>query len=187
MDVTFTDQDDYVHDYQNDPVLRNRAIELFDGDYAFEDDIALRKYENGFGFFIHNEHSYEEINGCFYHPEDENKPEEETTEDSTEDSTKNSTDFLPTITVHSTTGVTTSSNLVITSSTASTGTYSFYHPSQISGYLDTPITLGDIARSLGESTQISQITEVSENTQLTENTETTETTETTEGPDYILI
>ena len=186
MDVTFTDQDDYVHDYQNDPVLRNRAIELFDGHYAFEDDIALRQYENGFGFFIHNEHSYEEINGCFYHPEDENKPdqEEETTEDSTEDSTENSTEFLPTITVHSITGVTTSSNVVITSSTASTGTYSFYHPSQISGYLDTPITLVDIARSLRESTQISQITEVSENTQLTENTETTETTE---GPDYILI
>jgi hypothetical protein len=83
--------------------------------------------------------------------------------------------------VHPTTGVTTSSNIIISSSTFSTGTYSFYHPSQISGYLDTPLTLGDIARSLEESAQINQITEVSENTQ------PTETTETTESPDQHLI
>jgi DNA-binding IscR family transcriptional regulator len=67
--------------------------------------------------------------------------------------------------------VTTSSNVIVSSSTFSTGTYSLSRPSQFS----TPLTLGDIARALGESAQITEITE------------TTQLTETTESPDQHLI
>jgi hypothetical protein len=165
MDANFTDRDNFVQDYNSDPVLRDRAVELFDGEYAYENDDYLRQYENGFGFFIHNEHTYEEIDGCFYHPDDENKPNQE------EESTEESTESLPTITVHPTqltNTVTTSHNVVITSSTAY-GTYSFYHPSQV--YDDTFIG-------------VVENTEISENIQPTENTETTETTE---SPDQFLI
>jgi hypothetical protein len=149
MDANFTDRDDFVQDYNSDPVLRNRAVELFDGDYAYENDDYLRQYENGFGFFIHNEHTYELINGSFYHPDDENKPEE-TTEDYSEP--------LTTITAHPTTGVTTSSNIIITSSTSSTGTYSFYHPSQIYnntfiGVIENNLTIESLAEAVEELSQ----------------------------------
>ena len=177
MDSTFTTDDPYVTDYNDDPVMEGHSVKLFDGQYAYDSDSDLREYHDGTSF-IRTIHPYELINGSFYHPDDENKPEE-TTEDYSEP--------LPTITAHPTTGVTTSSNIIITSSTSSTGTYSFYHPSQISGYLDTPITLGDIARALGESAQINQITEVTEVSETTQPTETTETTETTESPDQFLI
>jgi hypothetical protein len=177
MDSTFTTDDTYVTDYNDDPVMERDSVKLFDGQYAYDTDSDLREYHDGTSF-IRTIHPYELINGSFYHPDDENKPEE-TTEDYSEP--------LTTITAHPTTGVTTSSNIIISSSTASTGTYSFYHPSQISGYLDTPITLGDIARSLEESAQINQITEVTEVSETTQPTETTETTETTESPDQFLI
>jgi hypothetical protein len=177
MDSTFTTDDPYVTDYNDDAVMEGLSVKLFDGQYAYDGDSDLREYHDG-RYFIRTIHPYELINGSFYHPDDENKPEE-TTEDYSEP--------LPTITAHPTTGVTTSSNIIITSSTSSTGTYSFYHPSQISGYLDTPLTLGDIARALGESAQINQITEVTEVSENTQPTENTETTETTESPDQFLI
>jgi hypothetical protein len=182
MDANFTDRDNFVQDYNSDPVLRDRAVELFDGEYAYENDDYLRQYENGFGFFIHNEHTYEEIDGCFYHPDDENKPEADTSIEVVTETTQDFTFTRDTETPYILTSSSSVSNSL--SSFSSSGSSIVYHPSQFSGYLDTPITLGDIARSLGESAQISQITEVSENTQPTENTETAETTE---SPDQFLI
>jgi hypothetical protein len=170
MDMTFTNDDAYVSTYDDDSVLINDSVQLFDGQYAYDGDSQLKEYHDG-RYFIISIHPFELINGSFYHPDDENKPEE-TTEDYSEP--------LPTITVHPTqltNTVTTSSNVIVSSSTFSTGTYSLSHPSQFS----TPLTLGDIARALGES---AQITEITETTQLTE---TTETTETTESPDQHLI
>ena len=149
MDCTFTTDDTYVTDYNGDPVMERDSVKLFDGQYAYDTDSDLREYHDGTSF-IRTIHPYELINGSFYHPDDENKPEE-TTEDYSEP--------LPTITVHPTqltNTVTTSSNVIVSSSTFSTGTYSFYHPSQISGYLDTPLTLGDIARSLGEAIEVDE-------------------------------
>jgi hypothetical protein len=149
MDANFTDRDDFVQDYNSDPVLRNRAVELFDGDYAYENDDYLRQYENGFGFFIHNEHTYELINGSFYHPDDENKPEE-TTEDYSEP--------LTTITAHPTTGVTTSSTIILTSSTSSSSPYRFYHPSQVYnntfiGVIENNLTIESLAEAVEELSQ----------------------------------
>jgi hypothetical protein len=148
-DITFTTDDNYVSTYEDDSVLISDSVQLFDGEYAYDGDSDLREYHNGTRF-IRTIHPYELINGSFYHPDDENKPEE-TTEDYSEP--------LPTITVHPTqltNTVTTSSNVIVSSSTFSTGTYSLSHPSQFSGYLDTPLTLGDIARALGEAIEVDE-------------------------------
>jgi hypothetical protein len=148
MDMTFTNDDEYVSTYDDDSVLIRDSVQLFDGQYAYDGDSQLREYNNG-RYFIISIHPFELINGSFYHPDDENKPEE-TTEDYSEP--------LTTITAHPTTGVTTSSNIIITSSTASTGTYSFYHPSQIYnntfiGVIENNLTIESLAEAVEELSQ----------------------------------
>ena len=154
MDANFTDRDNFVHDYNSDPVLRDRAVELFNGDYAYEDDGYLREYENGFGFFIHNEHNYEEIDGCFYHPDDENKPEADTSIEVVTETTQDFTFTRDTETPYIVTSSSCVSNSL--SSFSSSGSSIVYHPSQFSGYLEMPTTLGDIARSLGEAIEVDE-------------------------------
>ena len=169
MDITFTTDDEHVSTYDNDSVMLRDSVQLFDGQYAYDGDSQLREYHNG-RYFITSIHPYELINGSFYHPDDEDKPEE-TTEDYSEP--------LPTITVHPTqlTGnVTTSSNVILTRSTSSSSPYSFYHPSQV--YNDSLITV---------VSALEAAMEIDETTPATETTPTTETTGTTEGPDQFLI
>jgi hypothetical protein len=167
------------------------SVQLFDGQYAHESDPELREYHNG-RYFIIDIHPYELINGYFYHPDDEDKPEEdvediedvedvENVEDSTEDSvqevieeaTQELTFTRDTQTPYILTSGALSSTISLISSASSSSTYSFYYPSQV--YDDTLIAL---------RTAVEAAMEIDENT-LT--TPTTETTGTTESPDQNLI
>jgi hypothetical protein len=188
MDANFTDRDDFVQDYNSDPVLRSRAVELFDGDYAYVDDPALRQYENNFGFFIHNEHNYEEIDGDFYHPDDENKPEADTSIEVVTETTQDFSFTRDTETPYILTSPSSVSNSLSTFS--SSGSSIVYHPSQFSGYLEMPTTLGDIARTLGEAIEVDEnnltIESLAEAVEQLSQHLPTEP-QTTEGPDQFLI
>jgi len=189
--TTFTTDDEHVSTYDDDFVMLRDSVQLFDGQYAHESDPELREYHNG-RYFITSIHPYELINGYFYHPDDENKPEEdvediedvedvENVEDSTEDSvqevieeaTQELTFTRDTQTPYILTSSSSSANVFRSASSSPYSTYSFYYPSQV--YDDTLIAL---------RTAVEAAMEIDENT-LT--TPTTETTGTTESPDQNLI
>jgi hypothetical protein len=188
MGITFTTDDDYVSTYDDDYVLMRDSTQLFDGQYAYDNDSDLREYHNG-RYFIRTIHPYEQINGSFYHPDDENKPEEdienieviENVKSSTEDSvqevieepTQEITFTRATQTPYILTSGSSSSNISFIRPTSSSSSSIFYHPSQV--YDDTLVAL---------RTAIEASMEIDENT-LT--TPTTETTRTTESPDQHLI
>ena len=166
--MTFTNDDAYVSTYDDDSVLINDSTQLFDGQYAYDGDSQLREYHDG-RYFIISIHPFELINGSFYHPDDENKPEADTSIEVVTETTQDFTFTRDTETPYILTSSSSVSNSL--SSFSSSGSSIVYHPSQFS----TPLTLGDIARALGESAQITEITE------------TTQLTETTESPDQHLI
>ena len=180
MDITFTTDDEHVSTYDDDSVLMRDSVQLFDGQYAYDSDSQLREYHNG-RYFIINIHPYEMINGSFYHPDDENKPEQ-STEDSTEVTETNEepaqelTFTRDTQTPYILTSGSSSSNFSLVSSNSSSGPYILYHPSQV--YDDTLVAL---------RTAIEASMEIDENTPTTETTETTEAIGTTESPDQFLI
>ena len=180
MDITFTTDDEHVITYDDDSVMVRDSVQLFDEQYAYDGDSQLREYHNG-RYFIINIHPYEMINGSFYHPDDENKPEQ-STEDSTEvtetneEPTQELTFTRETQTPYILTSGALSSTISLVSSNLSSSPYILYHPSQV--YDDTLIAL---------RTAVEAAMEIDENTLTTPTTETTETTGTTEGPDQFLI
>jgi len=70
-----TTQDDTVNTYQDDSILTDEGIRLLDNTWAHQDDPELRQFENDFGYFILDEHDYLTDGNVYYHPNDENKPE----------------------------------------------------------------------------------------------------------------
>jgi hypothetical protein len=70
-----TTQDDTVSTYQDDSILTDEGIRLLDNTWAHQDDPELRQFENDFGYFILDEHDYLTDGNVYYHPNDENKPE----------------------------------------------------------------------------------------------------------------
>ena len=188
MDVTFTDDDPYVSTYDDDRVMVRDSVQLFDGQYAYDGDSQLREYHNG-RYFIHSIHPYELINGSFYHPDDEDKPEQDTensTEDSTEDSSQEvSENTTETLTFTTSGGVNNLSSITAIFSSASSSpysSYSFYYPSQV--YEN---TLTTVVSALEAAMEVDETAPTTETTDISETTETTETTGTTEGPDQFLI
>jgi hypothetical protein len=177
MDITFTTDDEHVSTYDDDSVLMRDSVQLFDGQYAYDGDSQLREYRNG-RYFIIDIHPYEMINGSFYHPDDEDKPEQDT-EDSAEvtetieEPAQELTFTRETQTPYILTSAALSSTISLVSSNLSSSPYILYHPSQV--YDDTLIAL---------RTAVEAAMEIDENT-LT--TPTTETTGTTESPDQFLI
>ncbi len=177
MDITFTTDDEHVSTYDDDSVLMRDSVQLFDGQYAYDCDSQLREYRNG-RYFIIDIHPYEMINGSFYHPDDEDKPEQDT-EDSAEltetieEPAQELTFTRETQTPYILTSSSSSANVFRSASSSPYSTYSFYYPSQV--YDDTLIAL---------RTAVEAAMEIDENT-LT--TPTTETTGTTESPDQNLI
>jgi hypothetical protein len=71
-----TVEDDTVNTYQDDSILADEAIRLLDNTWAHQDDPELRQFENDFGYFILDEHDYLTDGNVYYHPNDENKPED---------------------------------------------------------------------------------------------------------------
>ena len=71
-----TTQDDTVNTYQDDSILTDEGIRLLDNTWAHQDDPELRQFENDFGYFILDEHDYLTDGNVYYHPDDENKPED---------------------------------------------------------------------------------------------------------------
>lgn len=71
-----TTQDDTVNTYQDDSILTDEGIRLIDDTWAHQDDPELRQFENGFGYFILDEHDYLTDGNVYYYPNDETKPED---------------------------------------------------------------------------------------------------------------
>jgi len=71
-----TTEDDTVNTYQDDSILTDEGIRLIDNTWAHQDDPELRQFENDFGYFILDEHDYLTDGNVYYHPNDENKPED---------------------------------------------------------------------------------------------------------------
>jgi hypothetical protein len=71
-----TTEDNRIDTYQDDSILASEGVRLCDNTWAHEDDSELRNFENGFGFFILNEHDYLTDGNVFYHPSDPAKPED---------------------------------------------------------------------------------------------------------------
>jgi hypothetical protein len=70
-----TIEDDTVITYQDDSILTDEGIRLIDDRWAHQDDPELRQFENGFGYFILDEHDYLTDGNVYYYPNDETKPE----------------------------------------------------------------------------------------------------------------
>ena len=71
-----TTEDNGICTYQDDSILRIEGVRLCDDRWAHQDDSELRQFENGFGFFILDEHDYLTDGNVFYHPSDPAKPED---------------------------------------------------------------------------------------------------------------
>lgn len=179
MDITFTTDDEHVITYDDDSVLMRDSVQLFDGQYAYDSDSQLREYHNG-RYFIIDIHPYEMINGSFYHPDDENKPEQ-STEDSTEvtetneEPTQELTFTRETQTPYILSSGALSSTISLISSTSSSSPYILYHPSQV--YNNNLIEVNE------NNLTIESLAEAVE--QLSQHLPTEP--ETTEGPDQFLI
>ena len=161
-----TVEDDTVNTYQDDSILADEAIRLLDNTWAHQDDPELRQFENDFGYFILDEHDYLTDGNVYYHPNDENKPED--VYDSEEVNRRNSKRLSEIMANNSLSGTLTTNHTINIHSNGNVGIGSL----GIATYLNTNNTLHTITPTFSTfSSVIENQPEVEPPIQLEENNE----------------
>ena len=161
-----TVEDDTVNTYQDDSILADEAIRLLDNTWAHQDDPELRQFENDFGYFILDEHDYLTDGNVYYHPNDENKPED--VYDSEEVNRRNSKRLSEIMAINSLSGTLTTNHTINIHSNGNVGIGSL----GIATYLNTNNTLHTITPTFSTfSSVIENQPEVEPPIQLEENNE----------------
>ena len=161
-----TVEDDTVNTYQDDSILADEAIRLLDNTWAHQDDPELRQFENDFGYFILDEHDYLTDGNVYYHPSDENKPED--VYDSEEVNRRNSKRLSEIMAIHSLSSTLSTNHAINIHSNGNVGIGSL----GIATYLNTNNTLHTITPTFSTfSSVIENQPEVEPPIQLEENNE----------------
>jgi hypothetical protein len=161
-----TVEDDTVNTYQDDSILADEAIRLLDNTWAHQDDPELRQFENDFGYFILDEHDYLTDGNVYYHPNDENKPED--VYDSEEVNRRNSKRLSEIMAIHSLSSTLSTNHAINIHSNGNVGIGSL----GIATYLNTNNTLHTITPTFSTfSSVIENQPEVEPPIQLEENNE----------------